>query len=165
MFSRQKMRFEVVSGDFSDKGNPRFTGRNLMLAKSDDHGLNKFKYSPRDLAKFEVVEGTWGEYWAKWGDWSRAVFAGTKTGAKVAAVQTVTRRFPGSGIIYTWASAVLGANAAKKALESGRKVTVCATFRDGAVLRAKVSERELTRALPKLINHLIEDRDRPAIEQ
>ena len=68
--------------------------------------------------------------------------------------------FPGQRFLLTLTGSVLGAAAAKSAMSSRRLVTIRAVFKDGNVLKAKVTESHLTRYLPELVNYLTADRDR-----
>ena len=164
MFFKRKMNFAVLGGDFKDDAKSQFNGAQLMLRRVSPDGVVDVRYTPEDLARFEVVDGTWGEYFSKWGDWSRAITAGAAAGLPVATANYFLRDFiPGQRFIVAWANSIIGAAAAKKALESTRMVTVKAIFKDGAILRAKVHERELTRTLPLLINHLIDKDSKPEV--
>ena len=157
------MYLTVLGGDFKADRKARYHRGKWSLARQEgaDHLL--VRYVPSDLRNFEVIDGSWGEYWNQVGDWAKVILAGAKAGLPAAAANEVLRGFfPGQRFLLSIAGSVLGAAGAKKALASGRLVSVRATFKDGSVLRAKVRERELTRYLPQLVNHLIADREKEA---
>ena len=151
------MKLEVVGGDFQAHPKSRYHWGKLHLARAEKSELLLLSYRPDDLARFEVLDGTWGDYWSQIKDWTKVIYAGSKAGLPAAASNQMLRNFiPGQRFLLTLAGSVIGAVAAKNAVHSGNLVTIRATFKNGHVLRAKVRERELTRFLPQLVNHLVQ---------
>ena len=151
MFGSKSTALSVVDGDFSEEGESRISGGELVLHQREPDGLYEIRYTAHDLASFEVVDGTWGDYFEKFADWASVIAAGAAAGLPGAtANRMLPDLFPGQRFLFPWANAILGAAAAKKALDSNRNVTIRATFKDGAVLQAKVSERELSRLTAEL---------------